>query len=74
MVHFYRNVLSSVPNDKAKTAAGMLKAIYAQESREAALNKAAMVVEKLESMRLSKAAGTLREGVEEKRAILLGLR
>jgi putative transposase len=65
MVHFYRNVLSSVPNDKAKAAAGMLKAIYAQESREAALSKAAMVVEKLESMRLSKAAQTLRDGVEE---------
>lgn len=65
MVHFYRNVLSSIPNDKAKAAAGMLKAIYAQESREAALSKAAMVADKLESMRLSKAAETLREGVEE---------
>lgn len=65
MVHFYRNVFSSVPNDQAKAVAGMLKAIHAQESREAALEKAAIVVEKLVSMKLSKAASTLREGIAE---------
>lgn len=65
MVHFYRNVFSCVPNDKVKAAAGMLKAIHAQESREAALDKAAMVAEKLESMKLSKAAGVVREGIAE---------
>jgi transposase-like protein len=65
MVHFYRNVFASVPTDKVKAVAGMLKAIHAQENRESALSKAATVVEKLEAMRLSKAAGIIREGVEE---------
>jgi transposase-like protein len=65
MVHFYRNVFASVPTDKVKEVAGMLKAIHAQENRESALSKAAMVIEKLEAMRLSKAAGIVREGVEE---------
>lgn len=65
MVHFYRNVFSCVPNDKVKAVAGMLKAIHAQESREAALDKAAMVTEKLESMKLSRAAGVIREGIAE---------
>jgi transposase-like protein len=65
MVHFYRNVFSCVPNDKVKAVAGMLKAIHAQESREAALDKAATVAEKLESMKLSKAAGVVRDGIAE---------
>jgi transposase-like protein len=65
MVHFYRNVFSAVPNDKVKEVAAMLKAIHAQEDRDAALAKAAMVVERLESMRLSKAAGVVRDGIAE---------
>jgi len=51
--------------DVVKAVAGMLKAIHAQENREAALSKAEAVVEKLESMRLSKAAGVVREGIAE---------
>lgn len=58
MVHFYRNVFSAVPNAKVWEVAAMLKAIHAQEDRDAALAKAAQVVERLESMRLSKAALT----------------
>ena len=65
MVHFYRNVFSCVPNDKVKAVVGMLKAIHAQESREAALDKAAAVAEKLDSMKLSKAANVVREGIAE---------
>jgi transposase-like protein len=65
MVHFYRNVFSCVPNNKVKEVAGMLKAIHAQENREAALSKAAAVVERLESMKLGKAAEVVREGIEE---------
>jgi putative transposase len=65
MVHFYRNVFTAVPNNKVKEVAGMLKAIHAQEDRDAALVKAAAVVERLESMKLSKAAGIVREGVAE---------
>jgi len=65
MVHFYRNVFSSVPNDKVKEVAGMLKAIHAQESRESALFKATDVVEKLKSMRLGKASEVVRDGIAE---------
>jgi len=64
-VHWYRNVLSVVPRGKAKEVAAMLKAIHAQEDAEAARQKAAAVVDKLEAMKLSKAAQVVREGVEE---------
>ena len=65
MVHWYRNVLTEVPKAKAKSVAAMLKAIHAQEDRQAARRKAEEVVEKLEAMRLPKAARVVREGVEE---------
>lgn len=65
VVHWYRNVLSAVPKGKAKAVAAMLKAIHAQEDRAAARKKAKDVVEKLESMRLGKAAEMVRDGVEE---------
>lgn len=65
VVHFYRNVLSVVPKGKAREVAAMLKAIHAQEDRAAAREKAAAVVSKLEGMKLTKAAGLVREGVDE---------
>jgi len=65
VVHWYRNVFTAVPKGKVKTVAAMLKAIHAQEDREAARRKAADVVEKLEAMRLAKTAQIVREGVEE---------
>lgn len=65
VVHWYRNVFTAVPKGKVKAVAAMLKAIHAQEDREAALRKAADVVEKLETMKLSKAAHIVREGVHE---------
>ena len=40
MVHFYRNVFSHVPSTRVREVSHMLKAIHAQESREAADNKA----------------------------------
>jgi transposase-like protein len=43
----------------------MLKAIHAQEDREAALAKAKLIEEKLLSLRLSSSAKTVRLGVEE---------
>ena len=43
----------------------MLKAIHAQESRAEALNKAKMVAQRLEEMKLKKAAQVLREGIDE---------
>lgn len=65
VVHWYRNVLRLAPKGKAKEVAAMLKAIHAQEDREAALKKAEDVVLKLEAMRLGKAAALVRESVAE---------
>jgi putative transposase len=64
-VHFYRNVFTVVPKSKVKDVAAMLKAIHAQEDRQAALEKAQAVVEKLETLKLTKAAGIVRAGVAE---------
>ncbi len=55
-VHFYRNVFSHVPSSKVRDVAAMLKAIHAQESREAAEAKAKDVVDKLRKMKLKAAA------------------
>jgi putative transposase len=65
VVHWYRNVFSDVPKAKVKEVAAMLKAIHAQEDREAAMQKAKQVAEKLAAMKLGKAAETVREGYEE---------
>lgn len=64
IVHWYRNVLSVVPTHRAKQVAAMLKAIHAQEDRQAALQKADDVVGKLRAMKLEKAAG-VESGVTE---------
>src|SRR5581483_10615660 len=45
--------------------AAMLKAIHAQEDREAAEAKAAAVVEKLTALKLARAAEVVRSGVAE---------
>jgi len=63
--HWYRNVFSDVPRTKMKEVATMLKAIHAQEDREAAIIKAEAVTAKLEDMKLKKAAQTVRDGAEE---------
>ena len=65
VVHFYRNVFKVVPKGKVKEVAAMLKAIHAQEDRQAARTKTEAVVNKLEAMRLSQAASIVREGAEE---------
>jgi transposase-like protein len=65
VVHWYRNVFTAVPKGKVKAVAAMLKAIHAQEDREAARRKAEDVVAKLEAMKLGNAAQIMREGVEE---------
>ena len=64
-VHFYRNVFSKVPKQKRALVARMLKAIHAQESREAAMAKADEVAASLEGMRLGAAAKVVREGYLE---------
>ena len=62
VVHFYRNAFSLVPSGKVREVAGMLKAIHAQEDRQAAMAKAAVIADKLEAMKLSKAAELVRTG------------
>jgi transposase-like protein len=65
IVHYYRNVFTVVPKGKVKEVAAMLKAIHAQEDRQEALNKAENVAAKLEEMKLPKAAGMIRESIDE---------
>lgn len=64
-VHYYRNVFSVVPKGKMKEVAAMLKAIHAQENLAEAQAKAAAVADKLQAMKLSKAADKIREGIDE---------
>src|SRR5688572_18357528 len=65
MVHWFRNVLTAIPTGKAREVVAMLKAIHAQEDRQAAEKKAADVVAKLHELKLSKAAKIVEEGVAE---------
>lgn len=64
-VHFYRNVLSKVPKSKRAKVAAMLKAIHAQESLDASMEKAESVAAELDGMRLAAAAKCVRDGVTE---------
>jgi transposase-like protein len=65
MVHWYRNVFTVTPRGRRKEVAAMLKAIHAQEDREAARAKAEAVATKLEHMKLGQAAAIVRAGVDE---------
>ena len=47
-----------------KTVALMLKVIHAQESKEAAGEKAIQVAEKLQTMKLAQAAKKVEDGIE----------
>jgi putative transposase len=64
-VHFYRTVFSLVPSTKVREVAAMLKAIHAQESREAAEIKATDVVTKLRDMKLKAAAERVENAIHE---------
>ena len=63
-VHFYRNVFSVMPRSKVKLVVKMFKAIHAQESKQAAREKAKAVVEGLRSMKLKEAARKVEDGIE----------
>lgn len=65
VVHWYRNIFSDVPSTKIKEVAAMLKAIHAQEDAAAAQAKATAVVEKLQAMKLKKAAEKVAATVTE---------
>ena len=64
-VHFYRNVFTVTPKNKMKQVTLMLKAIHAQESKEAAQEKAVSIAAKLREMKLLSAAKKVEESVEE---------
>lgn len=64
-VHFYRTVMSVTPRNRMREATRMLKAIHAQESKEAARKKAKDVVEALKGMKLKEAAKKVEESIEE---------
>ncbi len=64
-VHFYRNVFSVTPRKRMKLVAMMLKAIHAQESKQAARDKAMQVIQRLKDMKLPEAAKKLEDGLEE---------
>jgi transposase-like protein len=65
VVHFYRNVFSHVPHTKVREVAAMLKAIHAQENKEAAQQKSDQVIEKLKTMKLPAAAQLLENSIQE---------
>jgi putative transposase len=65
VVHWYRNIFSDVPTTKVKEVAAMLKAIHAQEDAASARAKATAVVEKLQALKLQKAAAKVAESVAE---------
>ncbi len=65
VVHFYRNVWTAVPTGKVKEVAAMLKAVHAQEDRQAATEKARQIVEKLRAMKLARAAEMVENGIDE---------
>ena len=64
-VHFYRNVFSHVPRGKMREVAAMLKAIHAQENREAAERKSKDVISKLQDMKLRAAADLVEKSIHE---------
>lgn len=64
-VYFYHNVFSVVPRSKVKLVAQMLKAVYAQESKKAAREKAEMVIAQPREMKLKEAAKKVQDGVEK---------
>ncbi len=64
-VHFYRNVFSVVPRSKVKLVAKMLKAIHAQESKQATREKVKAVVAQQREVRLKEATKKVEGSVEE---------
>ena len=71
MVHFMRNILSKVSRRHSRWAADALKAIFASETRQAALAKAESVATEMEQRKLNQAATCLREGIGETTTYLL---
>jgi hypothetical protein len=71
MVHFMRNVLARVSPRHTRWAADALKAIFASETRQAALEKAGSIATQMDARKLKEAAKCLREGIGETTTYLL---
>ena len=65
VVHWYRNAFTQCPWKHVRDVAAMLKAIHAQEDKEAAREKALLVAEKLRKLKLDKVAEFVEKSVEE---------
>ena len=65
MVHFMRNVLAKVSPRHTRWAGDALKAIFASETRQAALEKAESIATQMDARKLKEAAKCLREGIGE---------
>ena len=65
IVHFMRNVFCNVPRTRGKEISAKLKAIFAQEDREACLRKAEEVAQFLRDNKMKTAASTLESGIQE---------
>lgn len=65
VVHFYRNVFSVLPRGKIREVAMMLKAIHASEDRQAALEKAEGVIQKLQERKLAQVAEKIKDSIVE---------
>ncbi|MEA4863140.1 MAG: transposase, partial [Victivallaceae bacterium] len=70
-VHWYRNAFTMCPWKHVREVAAMLKAIHAQEDREAALEKAELVQAKLHRMKLEKVAEFVAASVDETLSYML---
>lgn len=64
-VHFYRDVMNAMPQNKRDEAIRLVKTIHHQESRACSLEKAKQVASKLREMKLPKAAKVVEEGAIE---------
>src|ERR1700684_1635565 len=65
MVHFYRNVFSHVPATRVREVSHMLKAIHAQENRDAADRKARAIVDDLRASKMNTAADLVERSAHE---------
>src|SRR3984957_6592413 len=61
----YRNVFSHVHSTRVREVSHMLKAIHAQESWEAADNKAQVIIGDLRASKMAKAADLVEQAVHE---------
>ncbi len=63
--HFMRNIFCDVPRSRGKEIGAKLKAIFAQEDREACIKKAEEVARFLRENKMKTAANTLEKGIQE---------